>query len=87
MTDFRVEVRVTPRRGILDPQGSAVQGALRSLGFGGVEEVHVGRLIRFTLAAESEAEAGERVDAMCRQLLANPVTEDFDVRVEALAAA
>ena len=87
MTDFRVEVRVTPRRGILDPQGSAVQGALRSLGFGGVEEVHVGRLIRFTLAAESEREAQDRVDAMCRQLLANPVTEDYNVRVEALAAA
>jgi phosphoribosylformylglycinamidine synthase len=87
VTDFRVEVRVTPRRGILDPQGSAVQGALRSLGFGGVEEVHVGRLIRFTLAAESESDASSRVDAMCRQLLANPVTEDYDVRVEALAAA
>ena len=87
MTDFRVEVRVTPRRGILDPQGSAVQGALRSLGFGGVEEVHVGRLIRFTLAADDENDAAGRVDAMCRQLLANPVTEDYDVRVEALAAA
>ena len=87
MTDFRVEVRVTPRRGILDPQGSAVQGALRSLGFGEVGEVHVGRLIVFTLAAADEGEAQGRVDAMCRQLLANPVTEDYDVRVEALAAA
>ena len=87
MTDFRVEVRVTPRRGILDPQGSAVQGALRSLGFGEVGEVHVGRLIVFTLAAADEGEAASRVDAMCRQLLANPVTEDYDVRVEALAAA
>jgi len=87
VTDFRVEVRVTPRRGILDPQGSAVQGALKSLGFGGVEDAHVGRLIRFTLSADSEADAAGRVDAMCRQLLANPVTEDYDVRVEALAAA
>ena len=87
MTDYRVEVRVTPRRGILDPQGSAVQGALRSLGFEWVEDAHVGRLVRFTLAADSEAAAAERVDAMCRQLLANPVTEDYDVRVEALAAA
>jgi phosphoribosylformylglycinamidine synthase len=87
VTDYRVEVRVTPRRGILDPQGSAVQGALRSLGFGQVGEVHVGRLIVFTLAAEGEGEARARVEAMCRQLLANPVTEDFDVRVEALAAA
>jgi phosphoribosylformylglycinamidine synthase len=87
VTDFAVEVRVTPRRGILDPQGSAVSGALRSLGFGEVGEVHVGRLIRFTVAEETEAEARGRVDAMCRQLLANPVTEDFDVRVEALAPA
>lgn len=87
MTDYRVEVRVTPRRGILDPQGSAVQGALRSLGFGQVGEVHVGRLIVFALAAADAGEARERVEAMCRQLLANPVTEDFDVRVEALAAA
>jgi phosphoribosylformylglycinamidine synthase len=87
VTDYRVEVRVTPRRGILDPQGSAVQGALKSLGFGGVESVHVGRLVTFTLRAGSDGEARERVDAMCRQLLANPVTEDFDVRVEALAAA
>ena len=87
MSDYRVEVRVTPRRGILDPQGSAVQGALRSLGFGEVGEVHVGRLIVFTLSAEGEGEAEERVDAMCRQLLANPVTEDYRVRVEALAAA
>ncbi|HWK90601.1 MAG TPA: phosphoribosylformylglycinamidine synthase subunit PurS [Longimicrobium sp.] len=81
MTDFRVEVRVTPRRGILDPQGKAVGGALASLGFAGVTEVHVGRLIVFTLAAESTEQARERADAMCRQLLANPVTEDYDVRV------
>ncbi|HEU0015448.1 MAG TPA: phosphoribosylformylglycinamidine synthase subunit PurS [Longimicrobium sp.] len=81
MTDFRVEVRVTPRRGILDPQGKAVGGALASLGFGGVSEVHVGRLIVFSLAARSADEARERADAMCRQLLANPVTEDYDVRV------
>ena len=87
MTDFQVEVRVTPRRGILDPQGSAVRGALRSLGFAEVGEVHVGRLIVFTVAADDEGAARERAEAMCRQLLANPVTEDFDVRVEALSAA
>ena len=87
MTEYSVEVRVTPRRGILDPQGSAVRGALRSLGFGEVGEVHVGRLIVFPVEAESEDAAAERVEAMCRQLLANPVTEDFDVRVTAPAAA
>ncbi|HEX5726302.1 MAG TPA: phosphoribosylformylglycinamidine synthase subunit PurS [Longimicrobiaceae bacterium] len=81
MTDYRIEIRITPRRGILDPQGNAVAGALASLGHHGVTEVHVGRLIVFTLAAESGEEARERVDAMCRQLLANPVTEDYAVAV------
>jgi len=79
--DFQVEIRVVPRRGILDPQGKAVHGALTTLGFSGVEEVHVGRLVRISLHAESAAAAEERAVAMCRQLLANPVTEDYDVTV------
>jgi phosphoribosylformylglycinamidine synthase PurS subunit len=87
VTEYEIEVRVTPRRGILDPQGKAVGGALASLGFGGVSEARVGRLVTFHLAAESEAEARSRADAMCRQLLANPVTEDFAVSVSASGAA
>jgi phosphoribosylformylglycinamidine synthase len=79
--EYFIEVRVTPRVGILDPQGKAVHGALVSLGFEGVGEVHVGRLITLSLTATSEAEALERADEMCRQLLANPVTEDYDVRL------
>lgn len=79
MTEFGIEVRITPRRGILDPQGQAVAGALAALGFEGIEDVHVGRIIQFTLTAPAGEEARARVDAMCRQLLANPVTEDFDV--------
>lgn len=85
MTEYRIEIRVTPRRGILDPQGEAVGGALAALGFDGVGEVHVGRLIVFPLAAPSEEEARARVEEMCRKLLANPVVEDFDVRVAAPA--
>jgi phosphoribosylformylglycinamidine synthase len=83
VTEYQIEVRVTPRRGILDPQGNAVSGALGALGFHGVREVHVGRLIVFHMDAEGEDEARERSEAMCRQLLANPVTEDFSVRVAA----
>lgn len=85
MSAYEIEVRVTPRRGILDPQGKAVGGALASLGFDGVGEVHVGRLLVFPLEAGSEDEARERVDGMCRQLLANPVTEDYAVTVRAAA--
>ena len=82
MKQYRVEVRVVPRQGILDPQGKAVAGALSSLGFDGIGDVHVGRLVTLELAAGSEAAARESATTMCRQLLANPVTEDFllDVR-------
>lgn len=76
-----MEVRVVPRQGILDPQGKAVAGALESLGFAGVGDVHVGRLVTLTLDAATAEDARRAADAMCRQLLANPVTEDFDVRV------
>lgn len=85
MSTYQVEVRVVPRAGILDPQGKAVGGALASLGFSGVGEVHVGRLIRMSLEAESAAAAEEAAVAMCRQLLANPVTEDYDVRIVEMA--
>ncbi len=78
---YQVEVRVVPRRGILDPQGKAVHGALTSLGFSGVEEVHVGRLVRLQLDAPDSEAARQQAIAMCRQLLANPVTEDFEVAV------
>ncbi len=78
---YNVDIRVVPRRGILDPQGKAVQGALSTLGFEEVEEVHVGRFIQLSLEAESAEAAEARAVAMCRQLLANPVTEDFAVSV------
>jgi phosphoribosylformylglycinamidine synthase PurS subunit len=87
LIDHIVEVRVVPRAGILDPQGKAVSGALASLGFQGIGDVHVGRLITMSLAAESTEDAQNRAEAMCRQLLANPVTEDFDVRVTEVAGA
>ena len=88
MTTYTIEVRVLPRRGILDPQGAAVQTALHSLGHASVEGVHVGRLITLELRAQSEAAARAAAEAMCAQLLANPVTEDFEleVRREGVAA-
>ncbi len=82
MSDFDVEVRITPRAGLLDPQGNAVAHALRALEFPGVGDVRIGRLIRLRLSAESAEAARQQTDRMCRKLLANPVTEDFDIRVE-----
>ena len=81
MTEFAIEVRVTPRAGLLDPQGKAVHHALQALEFPHVEDVRIGRLIRLRMKATSEADARERVDDMCRRLLANPVTEDYSISV------
>jgi phosphoribosylformylglycinamidine synthase subunit PurS len=80
MSSFRVSVHVTPRRGILDPQGKAVESALHSLGFEGVSSVHVGRHIVIDTESASPDAAIASVKAMCERLLANPVTEDFDIQ-------
>jgi phosphoribosylformylglycinamidine synthase subunit PurS len=82
VTDYRLEVRVTPRAGLLDPQGKAVEHALHALSFEGVEHVSVGRLIRLGIRASDEGEARARAEEMCRKLLANPVTEDYSIALE-----
>jgi len=79
VTAYRVSVHITPRRGILDPQGKAVEGALHSLGFTGVKEVHVGRYLVVETDAQSQGEAEAAVKTMCERLLANPVIEDFEI--------
>ena len=70
-------VYVTPKRGVLDPQGKAVQQALHALGFGEVGDVRVGKFIELQLRDVSAEAAGQRVQAMCERLLANGVIEDF----------
>ncbi len=81
MPTFHVDVRVTLRPVILDPQGKAVAGGLHSLGFTGIGQVRVGKLIALEIDAADEAEATSTAEAACRQLLANPVMEDFAVTV------
>jgi phosphoribosylformylglycinamidine synthase subunit PurS len=81
LSRYRLEVLVTPRPGLLDPQGKAVHHALNSLGWDEVSDVHVGKAIHLDVAAASEEEALEKVEAMCRKLLANPVTENYEVSV------
>ena len=79
MARFRVPVHITPRRGLLDPQGEAVAEALNSLGFKGVIASHVGRYIVLETEARDATAASADVRAMCDKLLANPVTEDFEI--------
>ena len=79
----RVHVRVIPRPGLLDPQGQAVEHALVALGFSGATDVRIGKAIELSVSADSPVEAEELVRRMCEQLLANPVTEDFVIEMEA----
>ena len=70
---MRARVLIRPKAGILDPQGIAVERALPALGFSGVENVHVGRLV------ELDVEDPDRVGEMCERLLANPLIEDYEI--------
>ena len=66
---------IRPKAGILDPQGVAVERALPALGFSGVANVHVGRLV------ELDLEDPQQLQAMCEKLLANPLVEDYEVQL------
>ena len=79
MTRYRIAVHITPRRGILDPQGRTVADALHTLGFAAVRDVHVGRHVVVELDAGDRKGAEAATREMCQKLLANPVTEDFEI--------
>ena len=72
---------VRPKPGILDPQGEAVQSSLRHLGFP-VDSARVGRVVDLELEAIEPAAAREEVERMCRQLLANPLIESFEIELQ-----
>ncbi len=70
---MRARVLIRPKEGILDPQGQTVERALPALGFEGVSEVRIGRLVELEVPDIAE------VEAMCEKLLANPLIEDYEV--------
>ena len=71
---MRVRVLIRPKAGILDPQGQAVERALPALGFEGVSNVHVGRLV------ELDVDDASRVDEMCERLLTSPLIEEYEIQ-------
>ena len=74
-----VEVLVTLKPGLADPQGKAVEAALPALGWTNIEAVRVGKLVRLEVEASGEAEARAQVDEIARRLLSNPVIEDYRI--------
>ncbi|MDQ4048986.1 MAG: phosphoribosylformylglycinamidine synthase subunit PurS [Actinomycetota bacterium] len=77
---MKARVLIRPKEGILDPQGQAVERALPALGFDGVSDVRVGRIV------ELEVEDPGRIAEMCERLLANPLIEDYEVLLSEPAA-
>jgi len=82
MMRVMARVIVTPKPVVNDPQGITVKQGLATLGFREVEDVRIGKYIEVSMEAESMHEARERVEAMCRQLLANHIIEDFNFEVD-----
>ena len=78
---MKATVLVRPKPGILDPQGQAVEGSLRKLGFL-VSEARVGRVVDLELETADPAEARTQVERMCAELLANPLIESVDIELE-----
>lgn len=78
---MKARIRITLKNGVLDPQGKAIQNALGSLGFTGVEGVRQGKYIEIDLAERDEARAREQVERMCRDLLANTVIESYSYEI------
>ncbi|ANE45382.1 phosphoribosylformylglycinamidine synthase [Paenibacillus swuensis] len=81
---LKATVYVTIKQNVLDPQGSAVQGALHSMGFAEVGSVRIGKYLELQLDTADQGEAEARVKAMCEKLLANTVIEDYRYELQAV---
>lgn len=79
---MKVTVFVSPKKTVLDPQGAAVEQAIHSLGLTGASQVRVGKTIAFEVAGEDTPEVRQKIEQIARDLLANPVIEDFTYTVE-----
>lgn len=74
---MKARIKITLKTGVLDPQGKAIQNALGSLGFSGVNDVRQGKYIEVELDESNEGKAREQVEKICKELLANTVIENY----------
>jgi phosphoribosylformylglycinamidine synthase len=80
---MKAKIYISLKSGVLDPQGKAIEGALKGLGFDGAANVRQGKVIELTLAEANEAAARAQVEEMCKKLLANPVMENYSIELMA----
>lgn len=79
---LEVEIYITLKKTVSDPQGLTIKHALESLGYQNLEKVRVGRLVTIKLNSKDKEEAKKKVDEMCQKLLANPIIEDYSLKIE-----
>lgn len=79
---MKARIHVYLKPGVLDPQGAAVAGALKNMGYDEVTDVRQGKLIELDLSGDDKDVASSRVDEMCKRLLSNPVIESYTVEIE-----
>ena len=78
----KVKVYVTPKQGVLDPQGKTVEAALHTMGYKNVSGVHIGKYIELEITQEQKNErTKEQINEMCQKLLSNPIIEDYRYEV------
>ena len=78
---MKIEVHITLKNGVLDPQGKAIERALGSLGFKGINDVRHGKFIELELSETNKERAKAQAEDMCRKLLANTVIEDYRIDI------
>ncbi|MCM5559430.1 phosphoribosylformylglycinamidine synthase subunit PurS [Pleomorphomonas sp. JP5] len=78
---MKVRVTITLKAGVLDPQGKAIEGALRGLGFAGIDGARQGKIVDLSLAETDPDKARAAVADMCEKLLANTVIENYDIAI------
>ena len=78
---MKAKITITLKKGVLDPQGKAIEGALGSLGFSGIDNVRQGKFIELEIAETDESKARAEVRSMCEKLLANTVIENYSIEL------
>lgn len=82
MKKFRSEIKITLREGILDVQGKTVENALHSMGMPEIGHVRIGKYVTTEIEANTKEEAHEIIDKACKQLIANPIIEDYSIELK-----
>jgi len=74
---FKVKIHVVPKKNIADPQGSAVKDALGTIGFSGIEELRIGKIVEIKLDVSNRKNAEIMIEEMCEKLIVNPLIEEY----------